>query len=51
MDITRQDIARFQQIWREEFKEEIDEDKARECIGKLDTLYSILLKLPEEAAG
>lgn len=44
MDITQEDVERFQEIWREEFKEEIDKDKARESIGKLDTLYAILLR-------
>ncbi len=33
MDITYEDVERFQDIWREDFEEEIDEDKARECIG------------------
>jgi hypothetical protein len=42
IDITPQDIQRFQQIWREEFGEEISANEARLRIMKLDELYKFL---------
>ena len=44
--ITDEDIRRFQEIWREEFQEEITADEARDYIARLDELYLILLDLP-----
>jgi hypothetical protein len=44
--ITDDDIRRFQGIWREEFKEEITEDEAREHIARLDALYLMLARTP-----
>jgi hypothetical protein len=42
MEITQQDIERFQRIWQKEVKEEISEDEARLQIRKLDALYLFL---------
>jgi len=42
--ITDDDIRRFQEIWREEFEEEITTDEAREHIGRLDALYLLLAR-------
>ena len=42
MQITDDDIRRFQDIWREEFGEEITVDEAREHITRLDALYLLL---------
>ena len=42
MQITDDDIRRFQEIWREEFEEEITVDEAREHISRLDALYLLL---------
>jgi hypothetical protein len=44
--ITDDDIRRFQEIWREEFEEEINADEAREHIGRLDALYLLLSRRP-----
>lgn len=44
MQITDDDIRRFQEIWREEFAEEISADEAREHIARLDTLYLLFLR-------
>jgi hypothetical protein len=44
VQITDDDIRRFQEIWREEFAEEISADKAREHIARLDALYLLLLR-------
>lgn len=44
MPITDDDIRRFQEIWREEFAEEIRADEAREHIARLDALYLLLLR-------
>jgi hypothetical protein len=43
--ITSEDVRRFQEIWREEFEEEISGDDARYHIYRLDTLY-LLLRAP-----
>jgi hypothetical protein len=51
--ITDDDIRRFQEIWREEFEEDISVDGAREHIGRLDALYLMLARPPvkgQEAA-
>ena len=49
MEITDGDVAKFRQIWREEFKEEIREDAARIRIRELDALYRLLLqRSPQE---
>jgi hypothetical protein len=42
--ITDDDIRRFQEIWRDEFKEEITADEAREHIARLDALYLLLAR-------
>jgi hypothetical protein len=42
VQITDDDIRRFQEIWREEFEEEITADEAREHISRLDALYLLL---------
>jgi hypothetical protein len=42
VQITDDDIRRFQGIWREEFEEAITTDAARECIVRLDALYLLL---------
>lgn len=48
MPITDDDIRRFQEIWREEFEEDIQADEARAHIARLDALYLILLRpLPD----
>ena len=44
MEITDNDIRRFQGIWREEFDEEIGADEAREQITRLDALYLLLAR-------
>lgn len=44
MQITDDDIRRFQEIWREEFEEEITADAAREHIARLDALYLLLYR-------
>jgi hypothetical protein len=44
--ITGDDIRRFQEIWREEFAEEITADEAREHITRLDALYLMLARPP-----
>ncbi|MGH9363620.1 MAG: hypothetical protein ACRD2T_17050 [Thermoanaerobaculia bacterium] len=44
MQITSDDIQRFQEIWREEFREEIGADDARAHIACLDALYLLLAK-------
>lgn len=44
MQITDDDIRRFQEIWREEFEEEITADEAREHITRLDALYLLLYR-------
>lgn len=44
MQITNDDIRRFQEIWREEFQEEITADEAREHIARLDALYLFLYR-------
>jgi hypothetical protein len=42
--ITDDDIRKFQEIWREEFAEEIAADAAREQIARLDALYLLLYR-------
>jgi hypothetical protein len=42
VQITDDDIRRFQEIWREEFEEEITTKEAREHITRLDALYLLL---------
>jgi hypothetical protein len=42
VQITDDDIHRFQELWREEFGEEITTDEAREQIARLDALYLVL---------
>jgi len=51
VQITDENIRRFQEIWREEFAEEIGADEAREHIARLDALYLMLARNPsaEEA--
>ena len=44
MRITDNDIRKFQEIWREEFAEEIAADAARENIARLDALYLLLYR-------
>jgi hypothetical protein len=44
--ITDDDIRRFQEIWLEEFEEEITVDEAREHISRLDALYLMLARRP-----
>ena len=46
MHITDDDIRRFQEIWREEFTEEITVDEAREHIARLDAIYLFLARRP-----
>jgi hypothetical protein len=43
---TDDDIRRFQEIWREEFEEEITADEARKHIARLDALYLMLSRRP-----
>ncbi|HEX4961375.1 MAG TPA: hypothetical protein VF173_11090 [Thermoanaerobaculia bacterium] len=50
MEITDDDIRRFQEIWREEFEEDIGTDEAREHITRLDALY-LLLARPRPKEG
>jgi hypothetical protein len=45
--ITDGDIQRFQEIWREEFTEEITADEAREHIARLDAFYLFLARRPQ----
>lgn len=49
MIITKQEVEQFQQIWREEFGEEISEEEVRYHIRRLDTLYFLLSQRPPEA--
>jgi hypothetical protein len=44
--ITDEDIRRFQEIWREEFAEEISADEAREHIDRLDAFFLFLARRP-----
>ncbi len=44
MRITDEDIRKFQEIWREEFAEEIAAEEAREHIARLDSLYLLLAR-------
>lgn len=46
MRITDEDIRRFQEIWREEFEEEITADEARAEITRLDEFYLFLVRRP-----
>jgi hypothetical protein len=46
MTITDEDIKRFREIWRAEFRETISEDEARHYILRLDSLYIMLAKRP-----
>jgi hypothetical protein len=46
VQITDKDLRRFQEIWREEFGEEIGADEAREHITRLDALYLMLARRP-----
>jgi hypothetical protein len=52
VQITDEDIRRFQAIWREEFAEELNADEARSHIARLDALYLLLARRsrPQEAA-
>ena len=52
MQITDDDIQRFQEIWREEFKEELGANEAREHIARLDALYLLLARaMPSRSEG
>jgi hypothetical protein len=42
--ITADDICKFQEIWREEFEEELGAEEARERIARLDALYLLLAR-------
>jgi len=44
--ITDDDIRRFQEIWREEFAEEINADDARAHIIRLDSFFLFLARRP-----
>jgi len=44
--ITDEDIRRFQEIWREEFAEEITADEARKHIIRLDEFFLFLARQP-----
>lgn len=44
MNITNEEVRRFQEIWKEEFGEEISEDEARSGIRRLDTLFLLLAR-------
>jgi hypothetical protein len=44
--ITDEDLRRFQEIWREEFEEEISPDEAREHITRLDEFFLFLARRP-----
>lgn len=46
MQITDEDIRRFQAIWREELEEDLSADEAREHIARLDALYLLLARQP-----
>ena len=50
MRITDNDIQKFQEIWREEFAEEIGAEEAREHIARLDALYLLLARPPTREA-
>ena len=44
MQITDDDICRYQEMWREEFAEEISADGARKCMARVDALYLLLYR-------
>jgi hypothetical protein len=44
VQITADDIRRFQEIWREEFAEEITAEGARAQIARLDAYYLFLAR-------
>ena len=47
MEITPDDVKKYQEMWREEFGEEISEKKAREVITRVDALYLLLYRPPK----
>jgi hypothetical protein len=49
MELTDEDIKKFQQLWREEFGEEISADYARKRETELLRLYVLLLGGPPDA--
>ena len=51
MQITQDDICRFQEIWRGELGEELSEDDARHHIARLDALYLMFARRPKSASG
>jgi hypothetical protein len=48
--ITADDICKFQEIWREEFQEELGADETREHIARLDALYLLLARSAKREA-
>ena len=44
MDISDEDVKEFQQLYKQEFDEDISYDEARERFSELLTLYQILLR-------
>ena len=44
MRLTDDDIREFQRLWREEFREEVPVDVARERASRLIDLYLLFLK-------
>jgi hypothetical protein len=49
VQITDEDIRRFQAIWRDEFREELGADEARSHIARLDALYLLLARREQKA--
>jgi hypothetical protein len=45
MTITPEDVKRFQEIWREEFVEEISDGEARYHIHRLDQLFLLFARI------
>jgi predicted transcriptional regulator YdeE len=46
MTLSNKDIEEFQKLWREEFKEEISADDARQRAHELLEFYAVLAKAP-----
>lgn len=44
MEITDDDLQRFQAIWRKEFEESLNEDEARYYASQLLELYALLAR-------
>ena len=44
MEITPEDVKKYQEMWREECGEKISEKKAREVITRVDALYLLFYR-------